>query len=218
MEYVSLLPPEIKAKRTAQQRYSVIVRVLLILLLLVAVTNAFLMVSSIFVRQDLGSLESERESLEQQAAALAEYQDLYNRLTARENMVGEAMGTVPPWSGLLREASRALQAGTWLSTLNLSYADDSGDFTMNGWAYNHSGVAAMLDQLYTIDQLAQVQVSSSTDIDYQGMEAVQFQVNGQILTGPAFILDEEDDQNNQVDQDEQEEAADQNGQVNQGGE
>ncbi len=203
MDYVSLLPPEIKAKRTAQQRYSVIIRVLLILLLVVALINAFLMVSSIFVRQNLASLESERESLEQQAAALAEYEDLYNRLVARESMVDAAMGTVPPWSGLLRDASHALQAGTWLSALSLSYAGDGGDFTMNGWAYNYSSVAAMLDQLYTIDQLAQVRVNSSTDIDYQGMEAVQFQVNGQILTGPSFVTADEDNQDLENEQDDQ---------------
>ncbi len=218
MEYVSLLPPEIKAKRIAQQRYSIIIRVLLALLLFAFLILSFLLVSSIFIRQDLRSLESERESLDQQAAVLAEYEELYNRLMARESMVGEAMGTVPPFSGLLREASQTLQAGTWLSELNIGYEGESGSLTMVGWAFNHSSVAVMLDQLYTIDQLSQVQVSSSTDIDYQGMEAVQFQISGQILTGPAFVLSEEDNKNNQVDQVEQEESPDQNGQGNQGGE
>ncbi len=208
MEYVSLLPPEIKANRVAKKRYGAITRILLILLLVIAFINAFLLFSSIFARQELRSLQNERESLEQQAAALQEYEDLYRRLIARENMVNEAMGTVPPWSGLLRDTSRALQAGTWLSALNASYAGESGSMTMTGWAYNHSGVAAMLDQMLSIEQLDQVQISASTEIDYQGMEAVQFQLNSQILTGPSFVTVGEDEQ---IEWDEEDEQEDQGG-------
>ena len=206
MEYVSLLPPEIKKSRVLQQRYRTVTRILLIALLIVVVIFAFLMVSSIFIQQDLRALQVEKEDLNRQAAALVEYEELYIRLTTRESMVGEAMGTVPPWNNLLLDTSRALQAGTWISDLNLSYADESGSLSMSGWAYDHSGVAAMLEQLLNIEQLDQVQISASTEIDYQGMEAVQFQVNSQILTGPSFVsVDEEDEQDELDDLDDQEE-------------
>ena len=205
MEYVSLLPPEIKARRASKRRQGIIVRIFLIALLFAIIINAFFLVTSILVGQNLRSLENERESLEQQAAVLLEYEELYIRLTTRENMVGEAMGTVPPWSDLLMDTSRALQAGTWISDLNLSYAGESGSLTMSGWAYNHSSVAVMLDQMLTVEQLDQVQISASTEIDYQGMEAVQFQLSSQILTGPSFVsVDEEDEQDELDDLDDQE--------------
>ena len=201
MEYVSLLPPEIKARRASKRRQGVIVRIFLFALLIVFIVIAFLLVTSILVGQDLRSLQNERESLEQQAAVLAEYEELYIRLTTRESMVGAAMGTVPPWNDLLLDTSRALQAGTWISNFNLSYAEESGSLSMSGWAYDHSGVAVMLDQLLNIEQLDEVKISASTGTNYQGMEAVQFQVSSQILTGPSFVdVDEEDDQNEQDDQ------------------
>ncbi len=211
MEYVSLLPPEIKKSRVLQQRYRTVTRILLIAMLIIVVIFAFLMVSSIFVQQDLTALQIEKEDLERRAARLVEYEELYIRLTTRESMVGEAMGTVPPWNDLLLDTSRALQAGTWISDLNLSYAGESGSLTMSGWAYDHSGVAVMLDQLINIEQLNDVKISASTEIDYQGMEAVQFQVSSQILTGPPFVdVDEEDEQDDLDDQNAQNDLDDQN--------
>ncbi len=199
MEYVSLLPPEIKAKKAAQQKQRSILFILFVLLLIIAVIYAFLMVSTFLIRQDLRSLQNERETLEEQAADLEEYEELYRQLTARERVVSEAMGTVPPWSDLLRDASRALPVGTWLSALSLSYAEDSGSMTMSGWAYDYSGVATTLDQLFTIDQLDQIQTRVSTETDYQGMQAVQFQVDGRILTGPDFLAVDQDDQDDRDD-------------------
>ena len=203
MEYVSLLPPEIKAKKAAQRKQKLLLFAIFVLLLITAMIYTILMVSTYFARQNLRSLQGEREILEEQAADLVEYEELYLQLNARERVVSDAMGSVPPWSNLLRDTSRALPAGTWLSGLNLSYGEESGNMTMNGWAYNHSGVAAMLDQLFTIDQLDQIQTSVSTETDFEGLEAVQFQVNGRILTGPEFLVvdrsdpDAQEDQNNE---------------------
>ena len=206
MEYVSLLPPEIRKNRVLQQRYRTVTRILLIALLIVVVIFAFLMVSSILTQQDLRALQIERDNLERQAAAFSEYEELYIRLTTKESVVDAAMGTVPPWNNLLQDTNRALQAGTWISTLNISYAGESGSLSMSGWAYNHSGVAVMLDQLINIEQLDEVKISASTETNYQGMEAVQFQVSSEILTGPSFVdVDEENEQNDLDDLDGQEE-------------
>ncbi|MFO8192705.1 MAG: PilN domain-containing protein [Bacillota bacterium] len=192
VEHISLLPPEIKVARQLQQKLKKILLVLLIILLIVALVALFLFVSSFLVRQDLNSLQAEKEMVEKQAEELVEYENLYNNLTARRNLVGEAMGTMPNWSVLLQDTAGVLPAGSWLQDMTFVYSEENGSMTMRGWAYSHSGVATMLEKMDSLGQLAEVQCRTSNDIDFEGQEVVQFQVESGLLTGPPFIATEEE--------------------------
>lgn len=189
MEYVSLLPPEIKSRKLAQKKQRKILLVLFILLLLVLVIFAFLWVSAFLVKLDLKSIQSERESIEEAAAVLKEYEILYDHMTAKERKINAAMGTAPLWDELLRDTSRAIATGTWLSNLILTYDDQSGLFNMRGWAFDQSGVAIMLERLSALEQMNQVQIRTIVGTEYEGRDAVEFQVEGEILSGPAYIAD-----------------------------
>jgi Tfp pilus assembly protein PilN len=189
LEYVSLLPPEIKARKMAREKQRKLFILFILLLLVILIVYIFFQVSAFMIRQDIQAIRSEREAVEREAAALEEYEELYLELTARENVIGSAMGTVPSWSGLLRDISGTLPVGSWLSELSMSYGDESGSMIIRGWAYNHSGVASMLERMVTLDQLEEVEISASSETEYQGIEVVQFQADGVLLTGPEFFPD-----------------------------
>lgn len=189
MEYVSLLPPEIKARKMAQSKQRKLIIAFVALMVILLVVYAFFIVSNIMTRQNLRSIQNERESVEREIAALQEYDDLYQEMVSKENIIRDAMGTVPAWSGMLLDIGQALPVGTWLSELNFSYTDQNGAVSIRGWAYDHSGVAETLDRLFTIDKLDQIEIGVATETGYEGLEVVQFQVVGVVLPGQEFFSD-----------------------------
>lgn len=191
MERISLLPPEIKNLRLAQQKRGRLFFLFLIFLILLIAVNLFFIVNAYFVRENLKSLQQERAIVEEQAALLLEYEDLYQKLLRAEKLVSDAMGTVPIWSVFLRDISQTLPVETQLSELRINYSNQSGTVTMRGWVNGHSGLAVMLEKLFTMEQLDQIQCRSSTETDSEGQELVQFLIDSVLLTGPGYFADKE---------------------------
>ncbi len=187
MSYVSLLPPEIKTKRKQQKKQGVLVRFSLLIFLVVLVIYAFLLVSSFMTRLDLESLRSERESLENQALVLAEYEDLYNEMNAAESRLNQAMGQTPAWGEFLQDLGLTLPPGVWLSDLTVNYDDGSGSFNMRGWAYTHGGVAEMRQEVEKLDHLSDIRVRVSSETTYDGRGAAQFVLDAVMLPGEPFV-------------------------------
>jgi Tfp pilus assembly protein PilN len=187
LKTISLLPPELKSRRSAQSRQNTVLVGVTVLVVLVVLAYGALFVTSIFLRSDLKALQAQREAVELEAAALEEYAVLHQELVAAEALVGKAMGTVPPWGSLLQEIGLILPTGVWLSEVTAKYADSSGELTMRGWAYEHDDVAAMLEQIYSLDKLDDIRCRVSTETVYGGQPVVQFIVNALVETGPAFI-------------------------------
>ncbi|MGM0652787.1 MAG: PilN domain-containing protein [Bacillota bacterium] len=198
MSYVSLLPPEIKTKKQQERKQGIIIRIALLLFVIVLVIYAFLLVSSIMARSDLEALRSERELLENQAAALEEYEILYNEMNDAEIRLNQAMGEAPPWGRLIQDLGMTLPPGVWLSDLSVNFSEESGSFNMRGWAYTHSGVAEMREELEKMDQLTDFRVQVSTETTYDGQEAVQFVLDAVLLPGSPY-LDLDDAQEGQPD-------------------
>lgn len=194
MEYVSLLPPELKEKREQERKQGILIRVVGLFFIVALFVYAFLLVSTIMTRSELESLRSERELLETQAAALEEYEVLYDNMVVAEGRVDSAMGRVPVWNDFMQDIGLTLPPGIWLSDMHVNYNEESGSFNMSGWAYNHSGVASMIEEIETLEQLDEIRVGVSSETIYDGQEAVQFTVDAVLLPGPPFIDIENDDQ------------------------
>ena len=205
MEYVSLLPPELKEKREQERKQGILVRAVGLFFIVALVVYAFLLVSTIMTRSELRSLRSERELLETQAATLEEYEVLYNNMRAAESRVNSAMGRVPVWNEFMQDIGLALPPGIWLSDMNVNYFEESGSFNMRGWAYNHSGVAAMVEEIETLGQLDDIRVGVSSETIYDGQEAVQFNIDAVVRSGPPFMDIEIDDQATEAEEDLEEE-------------
>jgi len=191
VEYVSLLPPEIKAKRKQEQKQRILIRAALVIFVIILIIYAYLLVGSIMARSNLESLQSERQLLENQAAALEEYEVLYNEMNTAENRLNMAMGEVPSWAEFMQDLGLTLPPGVWLSDMTVSFANETGTFNMRGWAYNHSGVAEMREEVEKMEQLNNLRIRTSTETTYNGQEVVQFVLDAEVLSGTPYIEVEE---------------------------
>ena len=201
MDKISLLPQEIRAKRVKEIKQSRLSFVLFLALLILVVVNVFFLVTNYIVQQNLQAFITEREIVEREVADLQEYQDLHEEYSAVENVLGDAMGTVPVWSRLLLDLSLAMSPSAWLFDLTVDYFDQTGTLNLSGWSHDHKRLADTLEQLYDLEQLDQVRTQTTTGVDYQGQDAIQFDVDAVVMTGPLFTdikdndLDNNDDDN-----------------------
>jgi len=191
VDRISLLPPEIKQHRQEKERRNKIQFLILLFLIFVAVINIFFLINNLLLSGDLNALRQERELVERQAADLAEYADLHIVISASEQLLTVALGTVPQWSAFFRNISQALPVTAWFSDLTATYSDQAGTLTIRGWSYDHSSLADLLVRLEQIEQLEQVLLRVSTETMYQGIDAIQFQVDAILLSGPGFLVEEE---------------------------
>jgi Tfp pilus assembly protein PilN len=191
VDRISLLPPEIKQYRQEREKKNRIQFLILLFLIFIAVINIFFLVNNLLLRGNLDALRQEREFVERQAADLTEFTDLYVEISASEQLLTAALGTVPQWSAFFRNVSQALPVTAWFSDLTATYSDQAGVITIRGWSYDHASLADLLERLEEIEQLDQVQCRVSTETIYQGTEAIQFQVDAILLSGPGFINEEE---------------------------
>jgi Tfp pilus assembly protein PilN len=191
VDRISLLPPEIKQHRQEKERRNKIQFLILLFLIFVAVINIFFLINNLLLSGDINALRQERELVERQAADLAEYSDLNVQISASEQLLSAAMGTVPRWSAFFRDISQALPVTAWFSDLTATYSDQAGTLTIRGWSYDHGSLADLLEKLEENQQLEQVQCRVSTETIYQGIDAIQFQVDAILLSGPGFLAGEE---------------------------
>lgn len=209
MDYVSLLPPEIKKRRIDEKRQGKIVKLAVIVLAVVLAIYIFLLVSSLLTRNSLQSLQEERRDLEAQAAALQEYADLYEEMSETEDRLNRAMGTVPDWSEFMLDLAMALNPEGSLSELNLAYEataveenedDDDDDedaeengtvnqgyFGMRGKSYSHGNVGDVLERIQELEQLSDVRCRISSETTLNNRPAVEFNVDARLLPGPVFF-------------------------------
>jgi Tfp pilus assembly protein PilN len=187
LKTISLLPPELKKSRADQRKQSSLLLAVAAPAALALLVYSALFVTSFFLRADLQALRLEREAVEREAAALNEYAVLHQELLSAEGLLVAAMGTTPPWAGLIREIGLILPTGVWLSEVTANYLDTGGELTLRGWAYTHDEVAAMLEQIYTLDQLDDIRCQVSLETLHGGQPVVQFTVKALLKTGPAFI-------------------------------
>ncbi len=194
MEYVSLLPPELLVKKAEDRRQGVIIRVVIYTFIISLMIYAFLLVSSILARNELNTINFERESVERQAEGLEEYATLYADMNNAEEVLAAAMGNVPVWNEILFDLAITFPPGTvWLSEMSVNYREGSGSINMRGWAYDHSYLASMLEEVSTMEQLSGVRCQVSTESSYGGVDVVMFTIEAVVRPGPQFIAYEEEE-------------------------
>ena len=190
MNRISLLPPELKKTRQEQEKRRKLQLLILLFLVIITVLNIFFLVNNLLLRGNLDALRQERAFVERQAAELAEFTDLHIEIISSEQLLTAVMGTVPQWSAFFRNVSQALPVTAWFSDLTAAYSDQAGTLTIRGWSYDHGSLADLLERLDGIEQLEQVQCRVSTETTYQGIDAIQFQIDANFLSGPGFFIEE----------------------------
>ncbi len=191
MKNVSLLPPEIKAERLLEKKQGVVIKIMLLLMLIVLVIYTYLLVSSLIAKNDLDSLEQQREVVERQSRALAEYEDLYNDMSRAEDMLNRAMGTNPRWSDVLQEVGESFFPFARLTDLTLNYAGDEGTINMRGLTGSISDVATLVERFENLDTINGARVRTSSETGTGDQTEVQFLIDASLIPGSLYLDPEE---------------------------
>lgn len=187
MEYVSLLPPEIKEKKVEEKKQRILFRVAFFIFLAALVAYAFLFAGTFLARSDLSVLRAEKATVERQIESLAQYEDLYQEMNAAEGRLNAAMGNNPLWHDFLQDLAILLPPGAWLSDLTLSYGGESGTLNLRGWSFSNGILSDMLENAKEFDSLADVRIRNTTDTLVDGRPALQYVIDAQVNSGPEYI-------------------------------
>ena len=191
MKNVSLLPPEIKAERLSEKKQGVVIKILLLLMLIVLVVFTYLLVSSLIAKNDLDSLEQQREAVERQSQALAEYEELFNDMSRAEDMLNRAMGTNPIWSDVLQEVGESFFPFARLTDLTLNYAGEEGTINMRGLTGSFSDVATLVERFDNLDTINGARVRTSSETGTGDQAEVQFLIDASLIPGSIYLEPEE---------------------------
>jgi Tfp pilus assembly protein PilN len=194
MRAVNLLPREIAVKSFEAKRGVVFGGVGGFALLTVALGALYVGAS--------GSADEQRTRLDTYSAELAamprpEPDDGQNNvdaaLAAEKNLritaLSGALSTRIAWDRVLRQISQVLPDDVWLTTLESQQPEapapgttsDSGvGLVLSGSTYSHSGVARFLSRLAVVPALGRVQLVSSTTMQLEPRDIVQFTINATV--------------------------------------
>ncbi|MDO9574726.1 MAG: PilN domain-containing protein [Candidatus Contubernalis sp.] len=188
MKNISVLPPEIKVKRLSQRK---------IKKYLLGSSLVILFFFSIFVglaiavagpRTEIKKTRDQIQEVNRQVASLEKYQEMQKEIDSFEELVKSSLGTPPEWVSFFEYLGKHIPGEVWLTELNASYNNQGGHFTLNGYGYSHSLVAAWLKELNFSSHLSEVRCQYSTEADFRGRKVVQFEIYGELLPGEPYIF------------------------------
>ena len=183
MKKISLLPPEIRKERNLRhkQRFYIIVSVSVLGVFLLTYISLLLITLNINSQAD--TLEDQRHSIERQIAELEHIAEMQAKVDKTEVILQQALGEVPDWEILLREVSALIPDDVWLSDLNATFADESGEMSMRGWGRHHYFVATWLRKTKEMEGMENIRCQFSTETTVEDRKAFQFEIRGNLEPG-----------------------------------
>lgn len=183
MKKISLLPPEIREERNLRrkQRFYIIVSASVLGVFLLTYISLLLITLNIHSQAD--TLEDQRHSIERQIAELEHIAEMQVMVDKTEVILHQALGEVPDWEILLREISALIPDDVWLSDLNATFTDESGEMSMRGWGRHHYFVAAWLRKTEELEGMENIRFQFSTETTVEDRKAFQFEIRGNLEPG-----------------------------------
>ncbi len=183
MKKISLLPPEIREERNLRhkQRFYIIVSASVLGVFLLTYISLLLITLNIHSQAD--TLEDQRHSIERQIAELEHIAEMQVMVDKTEVILHQALGEVPDWEILLREVSALIPDDVWLSDLNATFADGSGEMSMRGWGRHHYFVATWLRNTEELEGIENIRCQFSTETTVEDRKAFQFEIRGNLEPG-----------------------------------
>jgi Tfp pilus assembly protein PilN len=177
LKRINLLPPEDRAKARRERGLTYVIIALVALL-------AVLGLVYLWQNNKVGDKEAERDRIEadiaavqQQAAALAQYEVLQTKRTEMTTTAKAIDDARVPWSTVFEEISLVIPENVRLQSLTCTVpaamlpgaaaaevvgGEMAADITFTGQTYQHKDVAEFMTRLGLIPQLTNIQLSSST--------------------------------------------------------
>jgi type IV pilus assembly protein PilN len=184
---INLLPPEILAQQRKQRdRQKLFLAGGLILTLLTAVYG-LIFTSTTMTKAEVTRLQKQRVVLEQQVEVNRPYEEMRARVVRTENLIQQAMGSPPDWSGVMAGISMHIPPTVWLTEFTATSRPDdkTGGVTIKGQAYDHSSVAGWLEELRNVPGLDHVLCQVSTRVGSGHDPLISFEIEATLTGGPA---------------------------------
>lgn len=181
MMRVNLLPPEITEKRKGEKRLVYVVFAFIAVALLLAAVLGFAIVRADGLQKDLDVQQQQLQQTRQRSEALKVFEEQATELQRRSAIAQATLDGRRNWSKLLDEISLVLPSDVWLTTLNVSEAEN---LSLGGFAvdvddspdYGHKSIAKVLVRLADLEQLYDVWLSNSVSTLVEEQPAIQFTV------------------------------------------
>lgn len=188
MYKISLLPSEYRQFQKSIQKRSNLVLVGGIIIVLLFAVYSLISLASLVPQQQLKAIQQDNAKLEQQIAAMNQYEQMLNKTNALEDLAKQAMGTAPEWRSVVLGIAGATPEGMWLSNISAKYEQSSGIGLIKGWALSHKDVSDWMAIMETVPGISNIKCSVSEETLVEGMPAVQFEAKMTILPGAGLDL------------------------------
>jgi Tfp pilus assembly protein PilN len=202
MRAVNLLPRDLAKTKTRRLNPPVVTGVVAAVVVVAVLATGFVTASAkvSHKRTELDAARAELALIPAPVAPDASSTALAGERTQRVASLQSALNGRVAWDRVLREISLVLPNDVWLSGLTLQAPEATaavvpptgsttettpaptapaatpGDFTMNGKAFSHEGVARLLSRLALVPDLDNVTLGHSTSTDAGKRGAVEFSV------------------------------------------
>jgi Tfp pilus assembly protein PilN len=194
MRAFNLVPTD-DARESKRSRPTAQIALALVAVLLFGALGSLFLVSSASVTEK----KAKRDDLRVELAALevpakapgeAEAPELASEQQARTTELAAALQSRVAWDRLLRDFALVLPEDVWLTSLvakggpaegapapaPAAGAAQASSFTINGYTHEQEGVARLLARLSVLPELMSVSLVSSTRVEVNEQEVVQFSI------------------------------------------
>ncbi len=186
MKNISLLPPEIREEKKKRENYRYYLLTGFAVLAIFLIFSVNLLVMTVNTNSKAASLEWQRREIENRMSELEKYAAMQKRAQEAEILLRGAMGDIPEWDRLLQELSLSIPGDVWLSELNATFADGSGEIHIRGWSSRHDSMATWLPGVENIDGINDIRCHYSEENTLDGKPVIQFEIRGNLEPGEPF--------------------------------
>lgn len=183
---ISLLPPDLVARRKYKNIKSKIIMFAIILFAAMFFIFGIISMMTLIPGVQVISLQGEKNILQNQIDGLQKYQDMKNKIAISEGILIQAMSNNPSWKNLLTGISQNNGDQIWFTDVACGYKESKGTLLIKGWTLNQGNVSSYLSQLESNPILQNVQCNNLIDANANGLRTVQFEISATIKSGAPY--------------------------------
>lgn len=183
---INLLPPEILLERRRSARLANILKGLLFLSVLLAVSFNLLFALTLRTNSMIDESERQMSLINEEISQYQPYQLLQNRNNDRSRLVRAAMGIQPAWRETLGNLGAQIPANVWLTMVSMTRQENAAVVSLHGLTYDHPSTARWADILSGTPGIGAVRVLYSSEENLDGQILVRFELRAEVTAAAAF--------------------------------
>ncbi|TET53059.1 MAG: hypothetical protein E3J54_05105 [Actinobacteria bacterium] len=166
--FINLLPKDIQKKRTAEKGLIFLIAIIALFIGGLIIVS-FLFGLNIKSEEDkLVTLQAQTKKLEKQIAKYEIFKERKEQIAQHEEVIGKALDDQLFWHRLLNELSMIIPNNVTINDLKLQ----NDGISMNGFAFNHQGVAEFIVRMNDLDELKDIWIDGSKDAEAEEVKVL----------------------------------------------